>query len=76
MNNELEGGQDLGLTGRLPCRVKGQIQKGDMVTSSDTPGVAMKLDPTQYVLGCVIGKALENYDSQEEGVIEVVVGRL
>jgi hypothetical protein len=28
------------------------------------------------VLGSVIGKALENYDSQSVGVIEVVVGRI
>lgn len=76
MNNDLEGGTFLGLTGRVPCRVKGAIAKGDMVTSSDTPGVAQKLDPTNYNLGCVIGKALENYSGTGEGVIEVVVGRV
>ena len=76
MNNDLENGVLLGLTGRVPCKVKGPIAKGDMVTSSNTPGVACRLNTAQYTLGCVLGKALEDYDSNTEGVIEVVVGRL
>jgi hypothetical protein len=65
MNNELENSTEIG-----------PIAKGDLVTSSDIPGVACKVDPTKYTPGCVIGKALENYDSTTQGVIEVVVGRL
>ena len=76
MNNELENSIELALTGRVPCKVVGPIAKGDLVTSSDIPGVACKVDPTKYTPGCVIGKALENYDSTSQGVIEVVVGRL
>jgi hypothetical protein len=38
-------------------------------------GVATVLDPDLWVPGCVIGKALEDYDSDCEGVIEIVVGR-
>ena len=76
MNNDLENGVLLGLTGRVPCKVKGPIAKGDMVTSSNTPGVACRLNTAQYTLGCVLGKALEDYNSDAEGVIEVVVGRL
>jgi hypothetical protein len=34
------------------------------------------LDPQQYQPGCVIGKALANYDNTVEGMIEVLVGRL
>jgi len=76
MNNDLENSVLLGLTGRVPCKVKGPIAKGDMVTSSNIPGVACRLNTAQYTLGCVLGKALEDYDSNTEGVIEVVVGRL
>ena len=76
MNNELENSIELALTGRVPCKVVGPIAKGDLVTSSDIPGVACKVDTTKYTPGCVIGKALENYDSTSQGVIEVVVGRL
>ena len=46
------------------------------MTSSHIPGVATKLDPKDWVPGCVIGKALEPYDSEEKGSIEVLVGRL
>ncbi len=76
MNNELENSTELALTGRVPCKVIGPIAKGDLVTSSSISGVACKVDPTKYTPGCVIGKALENYDYPTQGVIEVVVGRL
>jgi hypothetical protein len=64
------------LTGRVPCRVKGVIKKGDRLVASDTTGVATALDNSKYQPGCIIGKALENYSSNEPGIIEVVVGRL
>jgi len=64
------------LVGRVPCRVVGQIRRGDCLVSSDISGVATTLDAAQYQPGVVIGKALEDYNSTEPGVIEVVVGRL
>jgi hypothetical protein len=39
-------------------------------------GTACALDPDQHQPGCVIGKALEDYNSDQPGAIEVVVGRL
>jgi hypothetical protein len=63
------------LTGRVPCRVVGNIVKGDRLVSSHIAGVATVLDMSQYQPGCIIGKALENYNSQEVGHIEVAVGR-
>lgn len=62
------------LIGRVPCRVKGSIVKGDLLMSSSTPGVATRL--SDYQPGCVIGKALENHDNDQEGTIEILVGRL
>jgi hypothetical protein len=64
------------LMGRVPCRVVGQIRRGDCLVSSDVPGVATTLDAVKYQPGAVIGKALADYNSTEPGVIEVVVGRL
>lgn len=64
------------LMGRVPCRVVGNIQRGDCLASSDIPGVATALDATKYQPGAVIGKALEDYNSTEPGMIEAVVGRL
>ena len=58
------------LRGRVPCRVVGPIQKGDLLCTSDTPGCAMSLIGSQS--GLVIGKALQEH-SGGEGVIEVLV---
>ena len=64
----------IALQGRVPCKVKGNIKKGDLIVVSDEPGVGtVDNDPK---LGTVVGKALQNYNSQDVGVIEVVVGRL
>ena len=68
-------GQAVALQGKVPCKVVGQISKGDMlVTHSQHPGVARKgIDPK---MGTVIGKALEEYNSTEIGTINIVAGRL
>ena len=63
------------LVGRVPCRVVGTFIKGDRLVASDIEGVATVLDMTKYEPGCIIGKALESYDSTEVGTIEVAVGR-
>ena len=63
------------LMGRVPTRVVGTIRRGDLLCSSDIPGVATALPAGNYVPGAVIGKALEDFDQQQEGVIEVLAGR-
>ena len=62
------------LTGRVPCKVVGKIQKGDIVVTSEIQGVAVKA-PDDVKVGTIIGKAIEPYDSDEVGTIEVAVGR-
>jgi hypothetical protein len=76
MNRGLEGEHvvPVALIGRVPCRVVGKIAKGDLLTSSEVPGVACKMKT--YVPGSVIGKALEAYSGNAEGLIEIMVGRL
>ena len=76
MNRGLEGDHvaAVALLGRVPCRVVGVIHKGDLLMSSKIPGVACKL--TNYMPGCVIGKALENHTVETQGTIEIMVGRL
>jgi len=77
MNNELsvENTVTVALQVRVPCRVVGNIKKGDMLIVSDVDGVATASDDPK--LGSVIGKALEDYnDTQAIGTIEVVVGRM
>ena len=77
MNAELQGEcvYPVALTGRVPCYVVGTIKKGDVLVSSDLRAVATRIDPALYQPGCVIGKALEDYDSQDIGKIEIAVGR-
>jgi hypothetical protein len=74
MNEKLDGGVFVALTGRVPTKVIGTIEKGDLIVSSNIPGVAMANNDPK--MGTVIGKALEAYNSGEVGEIEVVVGRL
>lgn len=66
---------EVALVGRVPCHVVGTIAKGDRLVASSTPGIATRLDMSQYQPGCIIGKALEDYDSETVGTIEVAVGR-
>ena len=75
MNSEQTGIKIcIALAGRVPCKVIGRVKKGDLLTTAATPGYAIKaLDPK---LGAVIGKALEDKDYGEAGVIQVAVGRV
>lgn len=75
MNDDAEG-QYLALQGRVPTKVKGPIDRGDLVVTSNLPGTAQKLDDAQYLPGVVIGKALESIEDDQVHTIEVVVGRL
>jgi len=75
MNSHMEGMTvDVALQGRVQCKVQGLVRKGDMIVTGATPGVGIADDDP--ILGTVVGKALEDYDSTEIGMIEVVVGRL
>lgn len=64
----------LALQGRVPCKVVGKVSKGDLLTTSANPGYAIRA--TNPTVGTIIGKALENKDSFELGVIEIAVGRM
>jgi hypothetical protein len=62
----------LALTGRVPCSVVGAVSKGDMMVSAGNGAARSESHPA---MGTVIGKALEDFNG-DQGVIEVVVGRL
>lgn len=81
MNNDLaavvsEGERTalLALTGRVPCKVKGSVRKGDLMISA---GEGFAMASATPAIGTVIGKSLEDFDSEDgEGIIEIVVGRV
>jgi len=62
------------LTGRVPCKVLGRVEKGDLLVTSAIPGYAIvDNDPK---IGTVIGKAVASKDTDDRGTVEVVVGRV
>ena len=74
MNSELDG-VSVALTGRVPCQVQGPVRKGQVLVTSDTPGVAQAIDNSKFLPGCIVGKALEAIKTNTIETIEVVVGR-
>ena len=60
----------IALKGRVPCKVVGFIEKGDLLVTSAHPGYATAAKSVSS--GAVIGKALEG-NSEGFGVIEVKV---
>ena len=63
----------IAMQGRVPCKVLGAVEKGDILVTSATPGYAIVNNDA--AAGRIIGKALENKTTNDKGVIEVVVGK-
>ena len=79
MNSTCEGmSVAVALEGRVPCKVIGQVKKGDRLLSSEEPGVARVASEyeLQEVLDWyrIVGRALEDKTTESIGLIEVVVG--
>jgi hypothetical protein len=72
MNSDGEG-QYVALTGRVPCKVTGPVEKGDLLVSSNVKGHA-KAD-NNALPGRIIGKAV-GMNTEGEGVIEVLVNMM
>jgi hypothetical protein len=66
----------MGVIGIIPTKVcleGGAIKRGDLIVTSSLTGVAMKADPDKVKVGQVIGKALQDYDAEGIGKINVLV---
>jgi len=77
MNSDCNGEYvvPIALQGRVPCRVVGVVEKGDLIVSSNVSGAGVAWNETRNpVAGSIIGKAIENKNSEAEEIIEVVVG--
>jgi len=71
----LEGGQNVALTGRvyaLATAANGPIKPGDLLTTSEVPGHAMKATDRELWPGAVIGKAMSSLENGE-GLVLVLV---
>jgi hypothetical protein len=81
VEGEVAGAIPLAVVGVVPVKASaenGSIRPGDLLTTSSTPGYAMKTSPltvngvTFYPGGVIIGKALQGLDDGT-GVIQVLV---
>jgi len=71
----LEGGQNVALSGRvyaLATAANGPIKPGDLLTTSEVPGHAMKATDRERWDGAVIGKAMSKLE-KGEGLVLVLV---
>jgi hypothetical protein len=82
MDENLDELVPMGVIGVIPTKVcleNGPIKRGDLLVTSSKQGHAMKAMPVNvggvliYPAGAILGKALENFDSQESGLIKVLV---
>jgi hypothetical protein len=67
---------DVALAGRVYCNVLASdspIEPGDLLTTSDVPGYAMKAEDYAHAHGAILGKAMEGLDAGEKGQILVLV---
>ena len=60
-------------SGRVSCKVKGPVTKGDRLVSSDIPGVAVKADPNDN-WKATFGRALVDKTTEEVGKITIAIG--
>ncbi|MEM8969698.1 MAG: hypothetical protein AAGE93_24985 [Bacteroidota bacterium] len=70
------GEHPVALSGRVYAKVDasyGAIQPGDLLTTSDTPGHAMKVSDHSQALGAIIGKAMTALEDGQ-GLVLVLVG--
>jgi hypothetical protein len=75
MNSQLQGDHVIGvaLQGRVPCKVIGKVEKGDILVTSAITGYAIV--DNDAPAGRIIGKSLEKKITGDKGIVEVVVGK-
>ena len=70
------GEHPVALTGRVYCRAtaaNGPIRPGDLLTTSDVPGLAMRVSDPARAQGAILGKAMGTLE-EGEGLVLVLVG--
>lgn len=73
MNSGCQG-VAVALTGRVPVKVIGKVSKGDRLIASNVPGVAQSAAGSNIEWTQQIGRALQDKDTEEVELIEVVIG--
>jgi hypothetical protein len=71
-----EGRMPVALLGKVYCKVDAQyapVEVGDLLTSSPTPGHAMRAVDPSKAFGAIIGKALQSMSAGQKGLIPILV---
>ena len=68
--NEGGTGVKLAMTGRVPCKIQGIIEAGDLLVSAGNGRAKAQSNPA---VGTVIGKAIESHNSTDDGVINIMI---
>ena len=70
------GGRDVALTGRVWClcdAAVGAVEPGDLLTTSGTPGHAMRVNDHAAAAGAILGKAMSSLAKGRKGHVLVLV---
>ena len=76
MNDACEGEHvvAVALRGRVPVKVSGNVNKGDVLITSDIPGVAMvSASPHTVSASQIVGKAIEAKLDAQTGFVEALI---
>lgn len=83
LNSELNSSEDypVAMVGRTPVKVEGKVKKGSRLAASSTPGYAKAIsDGDSHNLGysplIIIGRSLEDKETDDLGIVEAVLGKL
>jgi len=68
--NEGGTGVKLAMTGKVPCKVQGIVNAGDLLVSAGNGKAKSATNPS---VGTVIGKAIENHTIDGNGVINIMI---
>ena len=71
--NEGATGVKLAMTGRVPCKIQGIVEAGDLLVSAGNGRARSESNPA---VGTVIGKAVEDHNSTDNGVIDIMVNMM
>jgi hypothetical protein len=70
MNNSLENGTPIALTGRVPVKVAGYVKPGDLLVTSSIPGHATVNNAPNA--GTILGKAITG-NNDGAGIVEALI---
>ena len=73
MEDNIKKNVPVGLAGRVFVKVVGKANRGDLIVSSDIPGVGMAISPKDAYPGVVIGKVLKKKETEEIEKIKIQI---